>query len=171
MITLANSALAYARRGRRVFPLAIGDKIPKIAKLDGGNGVLDATSEAKQIAEWWRRWPNANIGLALEPHELVIDCDVRKNGCEKLAELEEKYAQIEYTPTQWTATKGLHIFVQRPAVDLRKTLVDGIDLLVGNKYIVAAPSIRQVDGVLRRYEFAIRLSLRCSARALPAMDY
>jgi putative DNA primase/helicase len=151
VITSAQAAQAYARFGRRVFPLAIGGKEPKIA---GGRGVLDATSDPKQIAEWWKRWPAANIGLAIEPHELVIDLDVRRDGVERFRALEQKYGAVERTPTQRTATGGLHLFVWRPDIALRKSLIDGIDLLCGNKYVVTAPSFR--DG--NYYEFTTPLS-------------
>ena len=53
------AALAYARLGWPIFPLAPGTKVP----LKGTNGFEDATTDPNQIGRWWARWPAANIGL------------------------------------------------------------------------------------------------------------
>ncbi len=50
---LGHAALGYAALGFSVFPLATGEKVPLIAKAQGGNGCLDATRDLAQIAAWW----------------------------------------------------------------------------------------------------------------------
>ena len=60
MSELADVALAYAEAGWEVFPLR--GKVPAIPKADGGKGVLDATTDLEQVAAWWHRMPDANIG-------------------------------------------------------------------------------------------------------------
>ena len=52
---LGGHALAYALAGWGVFPLR--GKVPTINKEDGGNGVLDATTNLDQIATWWTEMP------------------------------------------------------------------------------------------------------------------
>ena len=57
--TMATEATAYARQGWAVFPLA-----GKVPAIKDGRGCLDATSDAAQVAQWWKEYPNAGIGLA-----------------------------------------------------------------------------------------------------------
>jgi len=70
-------ALAYARRGWRVFPIwpirdgrcacgsACGRDAGKhpIGRLVP-HGVLDATTDASCITRWWTDTPDANVGIA-----------------------------------------------------------------------------------------------------------
>ena len=40
------------------------------------NGFKDAATEPETIRAWWKRWPQANVGVALEPAGLVaVDTD------------------------------------------------------------------------------------------------
>ena len=53
-------ALLQARMGFNVFPLKENDIVP----MPGVNWRFEATTDLTQIRRWWKRWPNANIGLA-----------------------------------------------------------------------------------------------------------
>src|SRR2546428_209782 len=53
---LLAAALTYAAGGLPVLPLA--DKVPR-----NSGGLTNASSDPAVIAEWWRRWPTANIGV------------------------------------------------------------------------------------------------------------
>lgn len=64
--------LWFASRGWPVFPIAPNSKVP-MAKT---GGVKDATTDADQIREWARLYPNANIGGACTGR-VVIDIDPR----------------------------------------------------------------------------------------------
>ena len=64
-------ALAYARHGWPVFPVAPGAKIPATSR-----GFKDATTGESQIRQWWGRNPALNIGIATgHPGPDVIDVD------------------------------------------------------------------------------------------------
>src|SRR5688572_1443537 len=42
----------------------------------GGHGLHDATSGAPRVGQWWKQWPNANIGIACRASGLlVLDVD------------------------------------------------------------------------------------------------
>ena len=70
MSNLEKAALAYARRGWPVFPCRV-DKTPYVE-----HGVLDATTDEAIIADWWKRWPGANVALAVgDAGMLVLDYD------------------------------------------------------------------------------------------------
>src|SRR5215469_15304758 len=61
---LGEAALAYAVEGIPVLPCEPGDKVPLF-----GLGNEHATTDHRQIREWWSRAPDANIGAC------PADCD------------------------------------------------------------------------------------------------
>ena len=66
-----DTALDLASRGFYVFPLKPRDKWPIVA-----GGFKAATRDPEQIALWWKRNPDANVGIACEASGLcVVDCD------------------------------------------------------------------------------------------------
>ncbi len=54
---LLAAALAYAARGWPVFPL--NGKVPRTPR-----GLHDASTNDTRINEWWRRCPDAGVGIA-----------------------------------------------------------------------------------------------------------
>lgn len=155
-MNLARAAYMYAHHGRRVFPLVPGTKRPATE-----HGVKDATIEPLKIRTWWKRWPSANIGLAILAHEIVVDVDVRSGGDQTLLQwLEQTGDEIPRTPTQTTPTTGSHFFFRRPEgfdlVNKPAGKKGGIDVLGIGKYVVAAPS--RITGRTDPYEWTTRLS-------------
>ncbi len=70
------AAQAYARVGWPVFPCHPGSKEP--ATL---HGFLDASTDERQIRQWWRRDPERNVAIATgAPGPDVVDVDVHKDG-------------------------------------------------------------------------------------------
>jgi putative DNA primase/helicase len=66
------AAHAYAKRGWYVFPVRNATKTPHIKQWQ-----KLATTEPKQIAAWWAKWPDADIGIACGLSGLlVVDLDV-----------------------------------------------------------------------------------------------
>ena len=57
----ASSAFRLALRGRAVFPLAVGSKVP----LPGSHGFLEANREADVARARWNKWPSANTDCRL----------------------------------------------------------------------------------------------------------
>lgn len=143
---MIRTALGYARKGVHVFP-CIG-KVPAFA----GHGVLEATTDADVITEWWGQRPDANIAIATGASSLVvIDLD-RKNGVdgvETLRQLEADLSWLPQTLTAETPSGGEHRFFKAPAGEQLRPragrvgamTAPGVDIRAGNSYVVAAPSV------------------------------
>jgi hypothetical protein len=80
---MMHRALALAALAVPVFPCVNApttperDKKPLIPKKKGGNGFKDATTDVAVIRSWWRRWPNALIGVPTGARFVVLDVDLQ----------------------------------------------------------------------------------------------
>ncbi len=86
---MKDAALQYLGMGLKPIPLCWPDQhgqcacpkrhknekeIGKAPLLDGGYQDVKVTEE--KVEQWWTRWPQANIGILLEPSNLlVVDMD------------------------------------------------------------------------------------------------
>ena len=70
---LFGAALGYVARGLAVFPCQPGGKAPYGPLVR--HGFRDASSDREKVAEWWRRMPDANIGIATGISFDVLDVD------------------------------------------------------------------------------------------------
>ncbi len=138
MTTMLDYALAYARRGWKVFPLAVRNKVPLISKEKGGKGCLDATTDREQIFKWWSANPSANIGIATGHSFFVLDIDPKNNGNLWLDTVE-----VPDTICQQTGSGGTHyIFSGPPDIpNSSSKIAPGVDIRGSGGYIVAPPSI------------------------------
>lgn len=155
---LANAAGAYACAGWRVFPLVEADKVPALPRAHPagdpcrggcgkqGHGYLDATADADHVGGWWRRYPQANIGLPCAPNGIaVVDVDPRHGGDVTLSRLELDVGELPATLSAFTGGDGLHLLYRHPGVALPGSLGPGIDVKA-NGYIVVPPSIHPDTG-------------------------
>jgi Bifunctional DNA primase/polymerase, N-terminal len=62
-------------------------------------GFKDATTDESQIAEWWRTYPAANIGIPTGAATglLVVDSDPRNGGPAERCELVQRFGPIPDT--------------------------------------------------------------------------
>jgi hypothetical protein len=151
--TMAEYALFYAEQGFRVLPLhslrspdscSCGlETCSSIAKHPRTlNGVKDASNVPDDVREWWRLYPDANIGIATGKGMLVIDIDPKHGGS-----LEALNALIPLPPTVMVHTGGggLHLYFHCSlAHSIRNSvgkLAPGIDIRGENGYVVAPPSM------------------------------
>lgn len=128
--TLLDHALVLARRGYAVLPLVPGAKNPLTS-----HGVHDATTDEATIREWWRRTPNANIGIRcgseVAPGRYLAAIDI------------DSSVPLPFSPVVKTP-RGSHYyyFTPEPMAILPLGNVAGVRGL--NSYVVAPPSV--VDG-------------------------
>lgn len=113
-MTLAEAAAAYASTGLAVFPAVPDAKRPMTR-----HGFRDASSDPATVAAWWRRWPNANIGLPTsQPNGFdVLDIDVHPSGSgfaalarARRAGLVEGWSHLVRTPSG-----GSHLYFRTAA--------------------------------------------------------
>jgi len=147
-MTTIEHALAYARMGWAVFPLAPGTKIP----IAGSGGFKDATSDINAVTAWWTVTPDANIGIATGKASgfWVIDVDMKK-GKDGAASLKAFAAQHSGIPAATrrvlTPSGGFHLYIaydDRTPVRNRADVLVGVDIRGDGGYVVAPPSVTEI---------------------------
>ena len=119
------AALSYAReRGWSVLPLDGKQPLTE-------HGVHDATTDPDVIEAWWRRWPDANVGLATGRGLFVVDVDGSVQAlAESVASVEAGGATVigigigDHTVDQ---AYSRHRVVDRPD-QLARAMIDGTRL-------------------------------------------
>ncbi len=150
-------ALKYAERGWYVLPMHFKMESGAVAKLPltkwrKGEKGEHATTDPVVIRRWWKRWPNAGVGIACGPSELlVIDVD-GDEGAASLARLEERLGPLPRTRTVLTS-RGRHLYFKssEPFRNSAGALGKGIDTRGVGGYVVAPPSFNQFTGTTYRW--------------------
>jgi putative DNA primase/helicase len=158
---MLDAALAYARRGLRVFPVyepvggacscgkADCDRVGKHPRTN--NGKDDATTDERTITEWWTRWPIANIGIPGSDELFFLDVDPRHGGMESLAQLETGN-KIPDTVRVRTGGGGMHYYLAPNGISIngRIGMLPGIDIKSAGGYALVPPSLHASGA---RYEW------------------
>jgi hypothetical protein len=166
--SLLASALFYAARGWRVFPVNtwLGVKCscnrgaactspakhPRISAWQH-----EATTDPAQITRWWRAWPDANIGIATGPAPglVVIDIDPNRGGEDSLKALVAAYRGNEKpfeTVMCLTGGGGQHYYFRHPGRYVKSDSdrfgaeFPGLDVKGDGGYVLAPPSNHQSGG-------------------------
>lgn len=154
------AALAYAAAGWPVLPVAAHAKHP-LAR----HGVHDASVDAAQIRRWWRRWPDASVGVATGARSglAIVDVDVNAGGRESLVGLRSGRLTLPFTLLAYTGGGGVHLYYRQPeGLRVPNTVgrlpnvdgpLPGIDLRGDGGYVVAPPSVHASG---HRYRWASR---------------
>lgn len=142
------TALQYARRGWYVLPL----HTPKNGQCSCGDSACDhigkhprvcrwqtvASCDPTLIANWWRLWPNANIGILTgrKSNLLVLDSD--EGGAATIA----TNGGFDATPAVSTG-HGQHFYFTHPgfAISNAVRFLPGLDIRSDGGLVVAPPSI------------------------------
>lgn len=160
------SALSLASQGLRVVPLhhplhtgkkaicscnkcgacAHIGKHPRYDPRTLPHGAHSATSNAAQLAEWWRVWPEANVGLAVGPSVglLALDIDPRNGGDDTFSDLLAEFGPLPATVEALTGGGGRHLLFIHPGGEVRGTLGPGVDVVASDgNLIVVEPSLHK----------------------------
>jgi KaiC/GvpD/RAD55 family RecA-like ATPase len=150
---MLDAALSYAESGYRVLPLhAAPDGVCTCGRPDcqspgkhprNANGVTGASSDPAVITEWWRQWPNANIGLAMGQGIMAVDVDPRHGGDVSIIELQVKHGDLPPTATASTGGGGKHYFLKtkKKLKNSAGVLAEGVDIRSEGGFVVVAPSV------------------------------
>jgi len=137
-LPLAEAALWYSNCGFPVFPCRPRGKEPLVE-----GGFHAATTDEARIRDWWRRWPEANIGVPTGAASgwLVVDIDPRNGGDETLGAWLSKYGRWPDTAEAITGGGGRHVFFHHVGGLRCGPIGPGVDLKTEGGYVVVAPSV------------------------------
>ena len=151
--TLAEAARRYARLGIPVFPCVPGGKQPLTP-----NGFHDASSSPTTVERWWRRTPDASIGLPTGAASgvVVVDVDVHDAG-NGYAAFDRAHSRGLTQGWGWlvrTPSGGMHAYYPTTGEEQRCWQVPRahIDFRGDGGYVIAPPSRIEVRGKPAAYE-------------------
>jgi hypothetical protein len=106
---------------------------------------------AADIAGWWDRWPDANLGVVTGTVSgiAVLDVDPRHGGEAALARLEERRGPLPITPEVRTGGGGRHLWFDLGSALASTVVGSGLDLKADGGMVVAPPSVHASGGRYR----------------------
>ncbi|WP_294391997.1 bifunctional DNA primase/polymerase [uncultured Sphingomonas sp.] len=164
---MCTAALQYARQGWPVFPCREADSEPFTdqkgrtrvmgakSPYTGKGGLKHATTDERQIMDWWRKWPNALIGLPMggATRLFALDFDPRhdaETGEEftldslKAALEAQMGCALPISLASRTQSGGVHVFFRQPdagdPIRNRGNLPEHVDVRGEGGYVIAPPS-------------------------------
>ena len=151
---MKRAALWYAKQGWPVIPLHFTEggrcSCQKTDCRSPGkhpttrHGLKDASKDDTLLEKWWKRRPDANIGVKTGSDSgiVVVDVDPRHGGDETLDELLREHGKLPPTVEALTGGGGRHLIFAHPggAIPNRSNMRPGIDVRGDDGYIVAPPS-------------------------------
>lgn len=164
MSPLHGWARFYASIGWHVFPLVPGTKVP----FKGSKGSSEATTDVKQIDEWWTANPEAGIGTRPSAGGLyVFDVDPRNGGSASFDSLVAEHGPIQSPLRVSSPGGGYHLYFsapQRSDATYASQPAVGIDGKY-NGFAVLPPSVHPNGG---RYEWSEVAPNASGAPPIPA---
>lgn len=142
---LLDAAIEYATKYNwAVFPCS-----PKSKKPLTPHGCKDAKKSVGAIKAWWKKWPDASVGIATGSvsNLIVIDEDLDEdkglNGYEEVSEWERINGALPATVQCITGRGGYHLYYQYDGADIknRAGILDGVDVRGEGGYVIAPPSM------------------------------
>jgi Bifunctional DNA primase/polymerase, N-terminal len=158
---LLDAALKYAAVGWAVIPLHTPNNGACSCKNQNCSspgkhprtrrGLDDATTDPKRVRQFWKTWPEANIGIVTGSQSglLVLDVDDKGNqkGSDSLAALTAVNPEPLSTFTVRTGN-GKHLYFKHPGYAIKNSVGAigvGLDVRSERGYVVASPS-RHANG-------------------------
>ena len=139
MKILSEYALAYAKLGWSIFPIKTKEKKPKIK----WEKYQREKATEEQIKNWWKKWPDANIGIVTGAISGIIAIDIDSmQGREAYI---NQFGELHGTISQRTGKpEALQLIFKHPKdqdYSNRARMLPDVDVRGDGGYIVAAPSI------------------------------
>ena len=150
------AAREYAARGWRVMPLHVpaGDGCSCRKGAACGTPAKHPrtiwktksppSTDAAVIDQWWKSWPDSNVGVATGvPGLLVLDVDVRDgvDGFRLLAERVAEHGRLPDTAMVMTGSgRGAQFYFTAPADAPSFVITEGLEVKATGALVVAPPS-------------------------------
>ena len=152
-----DAAIKYATKYNwAVFPVDAESKRPLTP-----HGCKDAKKSVGAIRHWWKKWPNANVGIATGSISglIVIDEDLDRekdiDGFQSIRRWERVNGELPETASVITGRGGCHLYYRYNGSDInnRAGLIEGVDVRGEGGYVVAPPSIHP-NGTEYQWEYS-----------------
>ena len=104
---------------------------------------MEDAASAEQVRQWWRRWPDANVGVVTGGVSgiVVLDVDPRHGGGDSLATLEAIYGPLPRTIEALTGGGGQHLYFHHPGTVVpSRSITPGLDVKGDGGLVVCPPS-------------------------------
>lgn len=150
---LLNDAIKLAERGIYIFPINVHDKSPMTA-----HGFKDATTDIKQIREWFTDVDADKVGVAANLHKsglVCLDIDNGHNGTDDNVGTKEAGKLMKQHPdfnlsaadyVEYTQSGGYHMLYKNDDKNLKKiNVTDHIELLVDSVVIAPTKNYEIID--------------------------
>lgn len=164
---MLTTALDYLGRGLSVFPVctptSAGHCIQHGECSNAGKRPLvrweafqARCATAQELAQWWRKWPSANIGMATGQLSGVVVLDADGDEARKVA----LQRGLEETPIVWTGKPGGgHVWLAWPGQAVKNFArkyadLPGIDFRGDGGYVLLPPSLHASGQRYRWHEKA-----------------
>lgn len=138
--TQKEAALKLVQRRRlAVFPCRPRSKEPLTLR-----GCKDASRDENQVRRWWRRWPDANIGVATgEKHRLMVVIVAGPEGEKQLALFEKEFCTLPVTvESRWFGDRHLWFALPKGSGPIPSSDKEGgFNIQADGGYVLAPPSI------------------------------
>jgi len=146
---MLESAKRYARLGWSVIPIQARGKRPLVPWLE----FQQRTASVSEIDAWYRRWPDANVGIVTGRISglVVVDIDPAHGGSDSLEAIAHEHGPLLPEIEVATGGGGRHFYFHHSgvAVPNRVGLYPGIDVRGDGGCVVAPPSIHPSGGRYR----------------------
>jgi uncharacterized protein len=151
----ASAALAASERGWSVVPMhtpthgrcSCGDpscaapgKHPRVA----WDRLTRSAATRAEVAQWWQRWPEANLGVVTGAVSglVVLDVDPRHGGGDALTALEAVHGLLPTSVESLTGGGGQHLYFTHPDVRVpSRAVASGLEIKGEGAIVVAPPSV------------------------------
>ena len=146
---MLDAARRYARLGWSVIPIQPRGKRPLVPWVEFQQRI----APVEQIDAWYRRWPDANVGIVTGRISglVVVDIDPAHGGNDSLEAIAREHGPLREGLEAATGGGGRHFYFSHPGVPVpnRVGLYPGIDVRGDGGCVVAPPSVHPSGGRYR----------------------